>query len=84
MGLIEKDKGLKNEFKKLIGNQEIYKFIIDLLDNSQNILLIIDGEKKELPEITNTYTITPCKVGFILLALSLYFLFTPYEEGDDI
>jgi hypothetical protein len=84
LGLIEKDKGLKNEFKKLIGNQEIYKFIIDLLDNSQNILLIIDGEKKELPEITNTYTITPCKVGFILLALSLYFLFTPYEEGDDI
>ena len=46
LGLIEKDKGLKNEFKKLIGNQEIYKFIIDLLDNSQNILLIIDGEKK--------------------------------------
>jgi len=41
-------------------------------------------ERKSNYTITNTYTITPCKVGFILLALSLYFLFTPYEEGEDI
>jgi len=45
-----------------IGKKEIFKFIKDTIENSQNILLIIDGEKKELPEITETYTDTWGKI----------------------
>lgn len=49
---------LKDEFKKYLGEKEIYKFVKDVIENSQNILLIIDGEKKELPEIIETYSDT--------------------------
>ena len=45
-------------FKKFLGENEIYKFIKDLLDESQNILLVIDGEKNELPDVMETYTDT--------------------------
>jgi len=53
--IITSDELLEKEFNNLTGKKEIYKFIKDTLDNSQNILLIIDGEKKELPETFNTY-----------------------------
>jgi len=56
--IFEKDENLTTELKLHIGKKEIYKFIKDTIENSQNILLIIDGEKKELPEITETYTDT--------------------------
>ena len=49
---------MKKEFKKFLGENEIYKFIKDLLDESQNILLVIDGEKNELPDVMETYTDT--------------------------
>jgi len=38
-----------------LGEKEIYKFIKDAVEDSQNILLIMDGGKKELPEIIETY-----------------------------
>lgn len=56
------DEELKKELKSKIGKKEIFKFIKDTIENSQNILLIIDGEKKELPEITETYTDTWGKI----------------------
>ena len=56
--LVSEDELIKAEFKKHIGSREIYKFLIDILDNSQNILLIIDGAKKELPEVSDIYTDT--------------------------
>lgn len=56
--LFETDSGLKNELIAKIGKKEIFKFLKDTIENSQNILLIIDCEKKELPEITETYTDT--------------------------
>lgn len=56
--IFEIDQELRKELKSKIGNKEIFKFIKDTIENSQNILLIIDGEKKELPEITETYTDT--------------------------
>ncbi len=56
--IINSDKNLKKQFKKQLGDQEIYKYLSDLVDASQNILLIIDGEKPELPEITDTYSDT--------------------------
>jgi len=56
--MISNDGELKKELKKHIGENEIYKFIKDTIASSQNILLIMDGEKKEMPEIMNTYTDT--------------------------
>lgn len=53
---IDADQKLKKKFKKHLGDREIFKFLKDLLDASQNILLIIDGEKDELPEILGTYS----------------------------
>ncbi|MCD4675732.1 MAG: DUF5655 domain-containing protein [Desulfobacula sp.] len=56
--IFETDEELRQELKTKIGKKEIFKFLKDTIENSQNILLIIDGEKKELPEITETYTDT--------------------------
>lgn len=56
--IFENDAELRSELKDKIGKKEIFKFLKDTIENSQNILLIIDGEKKELPEITETYTDT--------------------------
>ena len=56
--IFDNDDELRQEFKTKIGKKEIFKFLKDTIENSQNILLIIDGEKKELPEITETYTDT--------------------------
>src|SRR5579859_3791916 len=47
---IESDIALKNEFKKYLGDQEIFKFLQDICKTSQNVLLVIDGENKELNE----------------------------------
>jgi predicted transport protein len=57
-GIINNDDLLKKDFKKYLQEKEIYKFIKDLIEESQNILLIIDGEKSELPDVLNTYNDT--------------------------
>ena len=56
--IINKDSSYKKRLKSLIKSQEIYKFLKDLIESSHNILLIIDGDKDELPEIMETYTDT--------------------------
>ena len=55
---INTDPRLKGEFRQYLGKQEIFKFLTDVVDSSQNILLVIDGEKPELPEIMETYSDT--------------------------
>jgi len=65
--IVNTNPSLKREFKKYLGEKEIYKFIKDVLDDSQNILLVIDGEKNELPEIVETYTDTWGKMVKILV-----------------
>jgi len=65
--IINNDGNLKRQFKKHIGDREIYKFLKDTLDNSQNILLIIDDEMDELPEILETYTDTWGKMVRLLI-----------------
>lgn len=65
--LISSDADLKKEFKSRIGNREIFKFIKDTLENSQNILLVLDYEKPELPAIINTYTDTWGKIVKVTL-----------------
>jgi predicted transport protein len=64
---INNDNELKKEFKKYLGDKEVYKFLKDTIELSQNILLIIDGEKKELPEIMDTYTDTWGKMLKLIL-----------------
>jgi predicted transport protein len=56
--IITNDSELKKEFKRHLGEKEIYKFLKDTIENSQNILLVLDGDKSELPEITETYSDT--------------------------
>jgi len=49
---------LKKEFKKYLGEKEIFQFMKDTLETSQNILIVMDGLKAELPEIIDTYSAT--------------------------
>lgn len=65
--IITHDNNLKKEIKQQIGEREIYKFLKDTIEKSQNILLVIDGEKKELPEIVDTYTDTWGKMMKLIL-----------------
>jgi predicted transport protein len=53
--VIDNDSNIKNDIKSLCKGKEIYKLLKDCIDNNQNILLIIDETKPELPEIFNTY-----------------------------
>jgi len=66
--IINSEAALRSEFKKFLGDQEIFKFLKDkdICEDSQNILLVIDGDKVELPEIINTYTDTWGKLVRIL------------------
>lgn len=79
---------LKREFKKYLGEKEIYKTIKDTIENSQNILLLIDGEKEELPEIMETYSATWGKmVKLIILKKFIQgneFFYTIEPEFEDI
>ncbi|KAA0257570.1 hypothetical protein FHQ18_09525 [Deferribacter autotrophicus] len=66
--IVNTDIKLKKEFKKYLGEKEIYKSIKDTIDSSQNILLIIDDNKDELLEIMETYSNTWGKmVKFLIL-----------------
>ena len=56
--IINTDDTLRAEFKKHLSTVEIYKFLSDIVESSQNILLITDGSISELPEIMDTYTDT--------------------------
>lgn len=65
--MINSDADLKKEFKSVLGEREIYKFIRDTIETNRNILLILDGEKEELPEIQETYNETWGKTVRILI-----------------
>lgn len=49
--IIRQDDILQRKIQGIIGTKEIYRFLKDTLENSQNIMIIIDGAK---PEIENT------------------------------
>lgn len=55
---IKSNEQLEQKFKEHLGKKEIYKAIKDIIENSQNILLIIDENKPELQEVFETYTDT--------------------------
>lgn len=79
---------IKSEFKKYLGEKEIYKFIKDTIENSQNILLVIDGDKKELPEIMDTYTDTWGKMVKLIQIKKFInngeYIYTMNPEFEDI
>ncbi|MEF8812032.1 MAG: DUF5655 domain-containing protein [Bacteroidales bacterium] len=56
--IIISDNEIFKDFKSKIGSRELFLYIKEMVENSQNILLILDEEKEELPEIINTYTDT--------------------------
>ena len=56
--IFDEDEELRKELKSKIGNREIFKFLKDTIENSQNILIVIDNEKPEFPEIIQTYSDT--------------------------
>jgi len=88
-GIINTDEGLKKEFKRHLQEKEIYKFIKDLVDESQNILLVIDGEKPELPDVMETYSDTWGKMVKIIIlkkfvsGVSTIFSLDPEFENVD-
>ena len=60
--LIGSNATLKDEFKKYLKEKEIYKALKDIIENSQNILLILDENKPELEDVSETYTDTWGKI----------------------
>ena len=46
--LINADAALRSEFKKHLGDKEISMFLNDIYKNSQNVLVVIDGENVQL------------------------------------
>lgn len=86
--IVNNDEKLREEFKKLIGEKEIYKFIKDTIEQSQNILLIIDDEKKELPEITDTYSDTWGKMVKVILIRKFKYvdeiIYTMHPEFENL
>lgn len=85
---INSDNEIKKEFKKHLGDKEIYKFIKDTIEKSQNILLIIDGDKKELPEIMETYSDTWGKMVTLVLIKKYYnnneIIYTMHPDFENI
>lgn len=86
--IVNNDAELTKEFKNHIGNKEIYKFIKDTIEKSQNILLILDNDKKELPEITETYTDTWGKMVKVIFVkkfiLKNEVIYTMHPEFENI
>lgn len=65
--LINADPDLRKEFKKRLNEKELFKFLKDTAENSQNVLLVIDAEKEELPEIMEAYTDTWGKLVTVMI-----------------
>ena len=53
---IKSHKELESEFKRIIKEKEIYKVLRDTIENSQNILIVIDSLKPEIEEVSRTYS----------------------------
>jgi len=85
---VDSDGELKKEFKKYLGEKEIFKFIKDTIETSQNILIVIDGLKDELPEIIDTYTDTWGKMVKVMVLKKFTagneFIYTVEPEFSDI
>jgi hypothetical protein len=82
--IVDGDEILKTTFRGLVGKTEVYKFLSDVIETSQNILLIADGAIIELPEIMETYTDTWGKlVKYVELRKYTYNKDTIYSINPD-
>lgn len=86
--IINTDAALQGQLRSLIGNKELYKFLKDTIEGSPNVLLVIDGEKKELPEIIETYAETWGKMLTTVLLKKFVcnndYIYTMHPEFDSI
>lgn len=64
---IKSNPEIKKEFKQYLGKREIYKALKDIVEDSQNILIILDETKPELKEVFETYTDTWDKIVKVLV-----------------
>ena len=65
--VVKSDHQLEKEFRQYLGKREIYKAIKDIVENSQNILVVIDEYKQEFDEVMDTYTDTWDKMVKIIV-----------------
>ncbi len=56
--LVKSNNALNDEFMKYLHGKELYKSIKDAVENSQNILLILDDDKEEIHEVQGIYNDT--------------------------
>jgi predicted transport protein len=74
--IVDSDDSLRSKFAAFIGKKELYKFLKDIVENACDILIIIDGDKKEFTEIMDVYTDTWDKYVQIVKVQS-------FRSGDD-
>lgn len=74
--IVESDELLRSKFAAFIGKKELYKFLKDLVENACDILIIIDGDKREFAEIMDVYTDTWDKYVQIVKVQT-------FRSGDD-
>jgi hypothetical protein len=86
--IITNDNDLRREFKKYLGEKEVYKFLKDTTEKSQNILLVMDGDKKELPEIMETYSDTWGKMVKLIILKKFFqdedIIYTMHPDFENI
>lgn len=74
--IIDGEEELKAKFKKRLKDPEIHKFLSDVIEDNQNILLVADGPIAELEEINRTYDEWSELVRFAQV--------TKYANGDRV
>ena len=77
-GSVNSNVDVKDEFSRIIGGGEIYKIITDAVDNSQDILLVLDRldrNKASIDECKKAYAEWDKRVKVEILGL--------YEKGED-
>jgi len=55
---INSNPAIKQDFNQYLKKRELYKTLKDTLENSQNVLVLIDDDKLEFQEMMTTYTDT--------------------------
>ncbi len=53
--IVNENSEIRAQFDVFLQGRELYKYIKDAVETNQNILIVIDGEMKELPDIMGTY-----------------------------
>lgn len=85
---ITSNKEIEKGFRDILGTKEIFKLVTDAVENSQNILLILDKEKPEIAEVKKAYVEWDRLVKIGILSSysvdenSILTLSPPFEEVD--